>query len=281
MQSKKIEKIKFYYRADNPIAKKWEDKLKKWLKSSHPEIKAVDKDPQAIIALGGDGTILEAAKRCISAKSLLVGLNLGQAGFLASVRKSENFFPSLEKVFNGEYLISERNMIEANVLRKGKVIFKTIALNEAIIINPLGMAVIDVYVSEYHLQKIQGTGVLVSTPTGSTAFNLSAHGPVMMPDAKGMILTELFDHNIPTPSIILNSDKRVILKVSQFRKKNLLSMGKSKKAADVLLSADGVTIFPLAIGDTVKIKQSQHTAKFCELEKDYFLKSFKEKFDFK
>ncbi|PIR44126.1 hypothetical protein COV23_01475 [Candidatus Wolfebacteria bacterium CG10_big_fil_rev_8_21_14_0_10_31_9] len=277
----KIQTVKLYYRSDSIISKKWELELRKWIKLNYPKIKVVDKNPQAVIVLGGDGTILESAKKYLLSKSFIIGLNLGQAGFLASVRKTENFFSSLEKVFKGNYFISERMLLEINVERKGKIIFKTTALNEAIIINPLGMVEIDIYVSDYHLQKIHGTGALVSTPTGSTAFNLSAHGPIMMSDTKGIILTELFDHNIPTPSMILNGNKKVKLKISNFRKKNLLSITKSKKSLDVLLSADGESIFPLEIGDIVKIKQSPYTSKFCELEKDHFLKSFKEKFDFK
>lgn len=277
----KTKSVKLYYRTDNPAAEKWEKKIKKWLKVRHPEIKTVDNNPQVVIALGGDGTILEAAKKCVPSKALLVGLNLGQAGFLASARNPKDFLNALDKIFKGDYTISERMMLEVEVVRKNKTVFKSAALNEVLAINPLGMVEIDVFISDYHLQKIQGTGVLVSTPTGSTAFNLSAHGPVMMPDTKGMIVTELFDHNIPAPSMILNGNNKVILKISNFRKKNLLSIAKSGRTADTLLSVDGEAIFPLAAEDNIKIKQSQHIARFCELEKNYFLKSFKEKFDFK
>ncbi len=277
----KITKIKFYKRTGNILAKRWEIKIKKWLEEKHPEIKITGISPDAIIALGGDGTILEAARKCVAADVLLVGLNLGTVGFLASVYDSEKFFSSLEKIFLGKYFISERMMLDIRTFRNKKTVFETNALNELAIINPLGMVETEVFAHDFQLQKIKGTGVIIATPTGSTALNLSAHGPVVMPELKAFIITELLDHNIPTPSMILNPDQVITVKIANFRKKHLLKISDSNIPAEVILSADGEIVFSLEIGDKVEIRQSSHFAKFCELGKYGFLNRLQEKFDFK
>lgn len=276
-----ISKIKFFISHDNELALEWENKIKDYIKENNPEVKVVNNDPQMIIALGGDGTIMKAAKESVESGAILMGLNLGKVGFLASVRDSKNFFPSLDKIFSGNYEITERIMADVSVVRKGKVIFNSAAVNEAVVINPLGMVEVDVFVEDYHLQKIKGTGVMVATPTGSTAFNLSAHGPVVMPNIKGFILLELFDHNIPTPAIILNENQSMAFKIISFRKRNLIVKKQTKEAIDLMLVIDGETICTLAENDIVKICRSSNVVKFAELEKNYFLKSLQEKFDFK
>ena len=121
----------------------------------------------------------------------------------------------------------------------------------------------------------------MATATGSTAQNLSAHGPIVMPSIECLILTELFDHNIPTPSIVIDQDKSVTLKILNFRKRGVLTIKKTGKPADVLLVSGDSTIFPLNKGDVIKIRRSHRLVKFAELEKNYFFKSLQEKFAFR
>jgi NAD+ kinase len=281
MKNSPINGIKFFISDNNVFALEWENKIKKFIRDKKFDVKITNNNPQVIIALGGDGTIMKAAKECVKSKAILMGLNLGKVGFLASVRDSKNFFSSLDKIFSGNYGITERIMADVSVVRKEKVIFTATAVNEAVVINPLGMVEVDVFVEDYHLQQIKGTGVMVATPTGSTAFNLSAHGPVVMPDIKGFILSELFDHNIPTPAIILNENQSMAFKIVSFRKRNLIVKKETKEAIDLMLVVDGDMICTLQENDIVKVSKSPDIIRFIELEKNYFLKSLQEKFDFK
>lgn len=279
--NKTIKRISFFYRADNPQASIWEKKIKTWLKRKYPAIRLVKNNPQALIVLGGDGTILEAARKYARVNPIIFGLNLGHVGFLASARKPKKFLSSLDDFLRGNYWIVNRMMMNASVLRKNKQIFTTNSLNDVTIQNPLGMVEIEASIEDHPFQYIHGTGALVSTATGSTAYNLSAHGPIVMPDLNCFILTELLDHNIPTPSLVIKQDKKISLKIISFRKRGLLSIANTHKKVDVILAADSENIFPLEEGDIVNISRSSRLIKFAEIEKNYFLKSLEEKFAFK
>lgn len=283
-------RVSIFYRADNQKAVLWAGKILAWLKKKHKGIKldaarpaspASQGGPQALIVLGGDGTILEASQKYQKKNPIVIGLNLGHVGFLASAREPQKFIKSLDQFFSGKYRVVKRMMIKAEVFRKSRKVFSANSLNEISIQNLLGMVEIEANIDMHPVQYIRGTGVLVATSTGSTAYNLSAHGPIVMPDIKCMILTEIMDHNIPTPSIVIKRDREVELKILDFRKRGLLKIAKDGKNADVVLTADGENIFPLEVGDIVKIKRSPGLIKFAELERAYFFKSLRSKFGFR
>lgn len=271
----------FTYRPGNEVALKWEQKITKWLNKKYPKVKIINKSPCVVIVLGGDGTILEAARRFQSHGSMVLGLNLGQVGFLASVREEKNFLAGLDKFFKGKYLIAKKVMLQANIVRDNKVVFTANALNEIAVQNLLGMVELEVRIDGDPIQQIRGTGALISTATGSTAFNLSAHGPIIMPDMDCFVITEILDHDIPSPSVVVKKNKKIQLKVLSFRERGLLSIGQTGEKVDVILMADGATLFPLQEKDLVNVGSSSRLVSFVELEKNYFFKSLQEKFSFK
>jgi|SRR3989344_1024792 len=259
-------KIGFYSRPDNEPALYWIDKIKK----KYPQLKYDSKKPDMLFVLGGDGTILEGVKKYHHISNpLILGLNLGTVGFLASVREPKDFVSAIEKSLKGKYKVVERMLLLVTVERKGKKILNSEALNEAVIQNPLGMVDLEVGANGTTIKRLRGTGALVATATGSTAYNLSAHGPIVAPDIKCMILTELMTHSIPSPSIILNSNQEIKIKIKSFRK------------PDVILVIDGEKPFPLRESDLITVKSSPHLVKFLEFENNYFFKSLKEKFSIK
>jgi NAD+ kinase len=142
------------------------------------------------------------------------------------------------------------------------------------------MVEMNVLIEGYRAQTIRGSGALVSTATGSTGYNLSANGPIVMPNIRCFIITEILDHNTPTPSIIVKYNKQVTLEVVSFRKRNLLSVYRDT-VADTVLLGDGGAIFPLLPGDKIIVKNSPHFVKFAELDPDYFFKSLQKKFSFR
>ncbi|MEK7630209.1 MAG: NAD(+)/NADH kinase [Patescibacteria group bacterium] len=277
---KKIKSINFFYRSENKKAVFWKKKIILWLKKNYPLLKVTNKKPGAIIVLGGDGTVLTATRHYQKLNTLILGLNLGQVGFLTAVREEKNFFPALEKFLKGDYLIVEKMTLQAKIKRNKKIIFETFALNDIVVTNPLGLVKIEVMITGYPFQHVQGTGILVATPTGSTAYNLSAHGPIVSPDINCLIVTEILDHNIPTPSIVLKPEETVSLKISSFREHNLLAMKSTGKKAEVIMVADGQKIFPLVAKDVIQISRLPYSVKFAEIEEKYFLKSLREKFAF-
>ena len=277
-------KLALFFRSGNKEAAVWAGKIRRWLKKRHPEIKLAESSAErsgAVLVLGGDGTILEAARVFQKYQPVILGLNLGSAGFLASVREPKKFFPSLEKFLKRDFKKVERMMVQAKVLRKNKIVFKASALNEITIQNFLGMAELEVAVEKSPIQYIRGSGIMVSTSTGSTAYNLSAHGPIIMPNIKCMVLTEIMDHNIPTPSIVVKHGMKIDIRVDDFRKRGMLSIKSTGADADIILSADGESIFPLEKNDLIKITESPRLARFAELEPNYFFKSLHEKFAFR
>jgi NAD+ kinase len=277
---KRIKNISFFLREDNKAAVGWKIKIITWLKKEYPGISIDSPKPDLVIILGGDGAIIEAVSE-FKGHPIFFGLNLGHVGFLASVRKPDDFISSLNYFLKGKGRIIERMTLSAEVVRKGKKIYATSALNEIVIKNPLGMVEIEVDIEEHPVQFIRGTGVLISTATGSTAHNLSAHGPIIAPDMKCIILTEMLDHAIPTPSIVVNEETNVFLKINNFRKRGLLAISKTGEPFDVLLVADGEKIFSLDGNDKIRISRQTYSVKFVEIEKHYFFKSLQEKFGFK
>lgn len=275
----RIGSIAIFFRPDNNKAKIWDKKIRVWLKNNYSSIKIVDGKPAAVLALGGDGAILEAARKYQPDKSLILGLNLGTIGFLASIRDSNKFLAGINEFLQGNYRVTERMMIEAEIIRKGKKIVELTALNEIILQNLFGVSEIEVLVGGHSIQYVRGSGILVATATGSTGYNLSAHGPIVMPSIRCFIINELLDHNLPTPSVVVDASEKIHLNVKHFRKRGLFSL--NKKSVDMVLSADGESMVPLLEGDRIVIRRSKHLVNFVELENNYFFKSLQEKFAFK
>ncbi len=277
----KIKSLGIFYRSDNSKAHKWEVEILLWLKKNYPNILIDNKKPQALLVLGGDGTIIEAVKKYSASSPIIVGFNLGHVGFLASTRREDTFFVILENLIKGKFFVIKRMVIKATVERNGHKIFSTNALNEITAQNILGMMELEVMINTHSFQYVRGSGVLIATATGSTAYNLSAHGPVVMPDIKCLVVTEILDHNTPTPSLIVQRNKKIQIKILNFRKQGLLALNTTKEPIDVLLVADGTTLFPLEKGDLITIEKSARLVKCAEFEPHYFLKSLKEKFGYR
>lgn len=273
--------VEIFYRPDNKEAPAWAKKIARFIEESHKNWKIVDKGGDVVIVLGGDGTILEATRIYQKQKPIILGLNLGHVGFLASVRDPKDFLAGLDKFFSGKYKISPRMMMSAKIIRGGKAIFETKSLNDVSVENISGLVEISVRIEGQEVQYIRGTGVLVSTATGSTAYNLSAHGPIVMPDIKCFILSEVMDHNIPTPSIVIKRNREIHLKVMDFREKSIFSLTATGEKCDVIFRADGENFCVLKKGDEIVIKRSPTLIRFAELEDTYFFKSLHEKFDFR
>lgn len=279
--SKRTKSYFIYYNQDNSKAKLWAKKISGWIDKNQKGIKEDQKKPELLIILGGDGTILAGARKFEKCSPEILALNLGRVGFLASVRENDKFIRYIKRFFDGEFILEKRNVLEVKVMRGEKEICREIAINEVAIQNPLGMVELTVKIEGHPVQSIRGTGILVSTPTGSTAFNLSAHGPIVMPTLECVIITELLDHNLPTPSLVIPKNKSIHITIDNFREHRLLSIGRTGEPADVVISADSKSPTPLMKSDLVIISNHAHPIKLVSFDEHYFLKSIQDKFSFK
>jgi NAD+ kinase len=270
--------VGFYFRPDNTKAADWKKKLTAWLRTHAPSVKVVTERPELLIILGGDGTIIEAVRKHADYDPVFLGMNLGTVGFLASVRESKQFLSALKAVLTGKFTPEKRLLLKIVVKRKGKTILETATLNEAAILNPMGMVGIDISVDGAIIQHVSGSGALVATPTGSTGYNLSAHGPIVDPRLACMIITEILDHNLPTPSIVVPADQTVTLTVTDFRKRGTILVQGGQPAADVVLAAGGWVELALEPKDRVIVSRAPASVRIAQIYPHYFYKSLHEKF---
>lgn len=271
----------FFYRNDNHRAHTWAKELTQHVRKRYPSVTIGGERPTFVIALGGDGTILEATRNFGKRRAIIVGLNLGHVGFLASARRPREFIAAIDALLTGKYTVSKRMMVTATLMRKGKAVHHVDALNEISLQSLAGAMKLTVSIDGYPLQFVHGNGVLVSTPTGSTAYNLSAHGPIVTPDLRCFIVTELLDHHIPTPPIVVKRTKTITIDVTEIRAKKMLAIAATGELVDAVLWADDTNIFPLAQGDHIEIGRSTFEPKFAEFSSGYFYRSLQEKFAFR
>lgn len=276
-----IQKIGFYFRKDNTEAGPWKTKIESWLKENHPEIVISEDTPDVLIVLGGDGAIMEASRKHAKSDVIILGINLGNLGFLTSVNNPLDFPIMIERLFSGDFQTQKGMLLKAMVNRDGQEVFSAEAFNEVIVQSPLGLVELDAMIDGEVVEEIRGSGVLVATPLGSTAFNLSAHGPIVSPNIGCFVMTELFDHDIPSPSLVVPNTETITLIVQNFRENNILKIRATDEPVDVLLIADGQASFVLKQKDEVKIIHTESSFKIAILEPNHFFKSLRSKFSFK
>ncbi len=201
----------------------------------------------AIIALGGDGTILRAVKRFPDVPVL--GFNLGSLGYLASVGVGE-FESALAMLSSGSFSVSERTMLEVD---------GSTALNDVVIMREMTghAAVLDLAAGRSSATRYMGDGVVVATPTGSTAYSLAAGGPVLMPDSRSLVITPMNPHALAVRPIVISDS--VKLRVTSRRYVN----GSNERLG---VYADGENVMMLDVGETVEIAKSPRSAKLIELD---------------
>ena len=212
-----------------------------------------------IVVLGGDGTMLSVA-RLVGGKGIpILGVNIGGLGFLTSVQKDE-IFEVLEKVISGECPVEERIMLSACVFRHGESISEYIVVNDVVVNKGALARIIDLetYIDHKYVATFKSDGLIVSTPTGSTAYALSAGGPILYPTLNSIVLAPICPHTLTNRPIVLPDDVRVEIVL---RSEN----------EDVFLTLDGQVGFSLRQGDTIEVKKSQYKSKFIvPCERDYY-----------
>jgi NAD+ kinase len=199
-----------------------------------------------LIVLGGDGTLLSAARAMGADQVPILAVNLGGLGFLTSVTLEE-LYSVLEKVLDGKANLSERMMLQAEILHEGKTTDKQIALNDAVA-NKAALARMldfDVHVDGHHVGRYRADGLIVATPTGSTAYSLAAGGPIIHPDLDAFVITPICPHMLTNRPLVVPDTARVELDFAVSHE-------------PVYLTMDGQIGFQLDAKDRVVITKSSH-----------------------
>lgn len=210
-------------------------------------------DAALLICFGGDGTILHAAKVADRHGVPVLGVNLGSVGFMAELEAAE--LPLLTKLTQGKYRLEERMMMDVAVRREGKVVYRDLALNDAVITKGAVARIIDLDVKAdaVPVSRFSGDGVVVSTPTGSTAYAMSAGGPIVEPTAENILVTPVCPHALHARSFVLDRNRVVTVKMNK----------QSRKTA--YLSVDGGKAFRLGNNDQVELRRSRSKARLVKL----------------
>lgn len=229
---------------------------------------SVPDDTECIIVLGGDGTLLQAAIDLQCRDIPIFGVNIGTMGFLTDADMN-TVEEALINIINDNYETDCRMMIEGNVYRENKIIYNNIALNDIVISRFADMRVIDfdILVNNEYLSSYSADGVIVSTATGSTAYSLSAGGPILQPNAQLIMVTPVCPHTLNKRSIIFGANDVIIIEMRDSK----------KLLPERMLSFDGETLCRLITGDRIVITKSQKEAKFVKTNKSSFLQRVREK----
>jgi len=231
----------------------------KWQEILHTEGKQTD----MILVLGGDGTLLRAAKDTAQAKIPVIGVNLGTLGYLAEVERT-NLKPALDQLLAGDYTIEERMMLKGQVFRNGKILEDCCALNDVAIVRNgrLQMLYFQIFVNGKFLKEYFADGMIVATPTGSTGYNMSAGGPIVEPAANLLLLTPVCPHTLQNRSVILKAEDEILIRV---RKRE------GYEQANMDVTFDGGTSVGLEPGDEVRIVKSDLITSIIKLSEASFL----------
>lgn len=222
----------------------------------------IPEDIECAIVLGGDGTIIKAANDLITYNIPILGVNLGTIGFLAEIEE-HHIAEALDCLFQDDYHVESRLMISGEVKYSNSDTIKTTenacnALND-IVITGKGLSRIislRIYVNDQLVDNFRGDGVIISTPTGSTAYNLSAGGPIVISQANVMVITPICPHSLSPRSLVVSAEDTVKVVV-----------GKSKKTqdAEAIASFDGNKEIELGTDDIIYIKKAQYDTKLIQL----------------
>lgn len=225
----------------------------------------VPEDAQCGLVLGGDGTLIRAVRDLGDNRMPLLGINLGTLGYLAAV-ELKDYREALDRLFSGIPDIEERMMLEGS-FRGSRT---DIAMNDIVLAREGKVRIVsfNLYVNGILLNTYHADGVILSTPTGSTGYNLSAGGPIVEPTAKMIVVTPICSHALNTSSVVLSAEDTIEVEICE---------GRYGRQEQVSLCFDGAEQTTLVTGEKVVIRKSDKTARLIKLGSESFMKTMRKK----
>ena len=219
------------------------------------------------ITVGGDGTIIHAAKYAAPCKKPIIGVNVGRLGFAADVEADE--IGQLTRLLSGDYYSEMRMLLDIAVVKNNKS-KHYLAVNDAVMAHGQLSKIVDFQLSldDEIISKYRADGLLFSTPTGSTAYSLSAGGPIISPTASMLVLTPICPHTLNSRSIVFSGEDHIRIEIGK---------GRRGDTDEACATFDGDAIFPLKTGDYVEIKKSREVTRILKINQVSFLEVLRNK----
>lgn len=229
----------------------------------------IPSETQCILVIGGDGTLIQAARDTRDRQIPLLGINLGTLGYLAEIEEN-NLEYALDRLMADEYTLEARMMLKGYVYKKGELVAEGVSFNDIVISRYGSLRIIQyqLLVNGASLYEYAADGMIVATPTGSTGYSMSAGGPIVSPSAFMTILTPICPHTLNTRSIVLSDSDKIQIKVGQ---------GRSTDGEEVLVTFDGVQGPVLGCGDYVEIERADHVTNIIKISNVSFLEVLRNK----
>lgn len=281
---KPIRKMLVVFRTQSPAALNLAREVAHWLKDhkikvvSHPnqkiaagipalksnQVKTID----LTVVLGGDGTYLEAVRVLQDSSSPILGVNLGSLGFLTVVRV-DDIYHALQLALDGKLQVRPRSLMEVEIRRKGKTRAKLIALNDVVIERgPLSQLLhLAIYIDRHLTAPVKADGLILATPTGSTAYNLAAGGPILHPEVEAIVATPICAHSLTNRPLLVPDQRELMLRI----------VDKQHRA---LLSVDGRKAAELSHADEIFVRRAAHNHYILRKPTDNYFALLREKLKF-
>ena len=232
---------------------------------SFQPLKYALKGADLLVAFGGDGSILHLAKTAAINRIPILGINLGNLGYIAELESGDLHL--LEKLKKDDFKREERMMLDVRVMRADRQVYSTVVLNDAVITKGAVARVVklQLYLNDKEFVRLGGDGMILATPTGSTAYSLSAGGPIVDPAAQNILITPICAHSLTSSSFILGPEQTV----------EVASVHNGNKT--VYLSADGGKAFLIKPEDRVVVRRSKYVTELIKLKDRSFYETLREK----
>ncbi len=234
------------------------------------QVQADVRTADMVVAIGGDGAMLKAARVCAPYAVPVLGVNMGRLGFLTEVRTADDWAGALPRLLAGDFWIEQRMMMTAAIRRAGQIISSGDALNDVVISgNSVGhMVILDTYIDKHWTTTYNSDALIVATPTGSTAYALAAGGPILPPDLKNLLLVPTAPHLSMDRPIVLSEGAQVTVRTNEDNRNA------------VMVTIDGYAIGTLQERDRLLVRASAHSARFVRLRpQNYFYRSLLERLE--
>lgn len=222
---------------------------------------SISDSTDCIIVLGGDGTMIQAANDLVNKDIPMYGINIGNVGFLTE-SNLESMEEDIDKLIEGKFRIENRIMLKGKVINDD-IIHESYALNEFVMSKrDFGKLIsFEVYVNNELLDSFLADGIIISTPTGSTGYNLSAGGPVISPEMDALAVTPVCPHSLNDRSIVISGESKLMIKLNE---------GKNQEIDEAMVNADGKVLTGIKSGDKLYVEKAKSDTDIILMEKTSF-----------
>ncbi len=223
-----------------------------------PRRDLAERSPYLALVLGGDGTLLSAARAVAKAGTLILGVNLGTLGFMTELAPAD-LYPALEAVEKGQYIVDSRSMLSGSLIRGGETLATHAALNEVVVSKSAiaRLNYFELFVDAEFVSSYRADALIIGTPTGSTAYSLGAGGPILHPDVDAFLITPVSPHGLTHRPVVVRDTVKIEIHVKT---------GKEK----AYLSFDGQVGMPARVGDIVRCVKAEHPTRLLRFQKTFF-----------